>query len=377
MLVVGGGIAGVSLASLMQKYSEWEIDLVERSPEWRTGGYNIGLWMGAMRVLDALGIRKEFEEKHTKLMTSNILDSNGNVLGVVSFEKLTKYGTVGTLHKGELHNLLIRTLPKNSSVRFNTTVEQIVPSSQGTAVTFTDGQEKTYDLVVGADGVRSKVRELVFNNVGLKEYGWSLWYFWLPEGFEAPKTVSVMFALESILFFFPTRSSCSVGLIRKTPFVSTKDPDALLQQLKEHMKSFGPSAQKILNHVDPRTVYHDWLLYVDRDTWFTKNTVLIGDAQHGLSPIAGLGASFALEDAFVLSEEIGPITDVSEIERGLERFSARRKNKVGSATSYLRRAEKISMGASTKLQGMLRNLLFRIAPNFITNPVKKYLDLPL
>lgn len=377
MLIMGGGIAGTSLAAFMEKDERWQVDLIEKGEKWRTGGYNIGLWMGGKKVLEALGVEKDFYKNSKVLDRTDLLDEKGKILGSVSFKKFIEYGTIGTIAKKDLHQLLIQKLG-STKVSFSTRIVGIEKTERSTSVvTFSNGRRKEYDLIVGADGIRSQTRDIAFEKTFAEPYGWILWSFWLPPQFRPPDTVSVVFGKKSLLFFFPTKSSCSMGVIYKQPKEKLESPDFSYENLCQATQEFGSRIKSIITSVNSSSiVFADSLMRVKMDQWYKDSIVLIGDAQHGLSPIAGLGASLAIEDAMVLSDELSKVEN-EELKLALERFSIRRDKKIANAKFFLHRAEKMSMSGRSRVAHALRKMAFRILPNFIVSPIERYLKAPL
>ena len=178
VLIVGGGIAGLTCAALLEQRGFKPI-VVERIPEYGSVGYVIVLWPSGSRILKGLGVYKDLLDVGLQFTTYNVSDQKGQMIHSYSVKDVVdKYGPMLSTYRPDLINVL-RKAVNPDSIRMNTTVDAIEQTNDEVYVTFSDGTQETFDLVVGCDGVRSKTRQLVFGDVPLTYSGMKGWSFWV------------------------------------------------------------------------------------------------------------------------------------------------------------------------------------------------------
>ena len=205
------------------------------------------------------------------------------------------------------------------------TVSEIDNEGASVGVRFTDGSTGTYDLVVGADGINSKVRSLVFGDYHPQYIGSSVWRY----AFERPAD------LETGYMYFGRRAK--LGLIPMTDdsiymFVVTSEgednptiPDEeLVPRLRDYVSEFPVDmvADMVEKITDPKEVIYRPLEIVSVPApWYVNRVLIIGDAAHATIPQLGSGAALAIEDAVVLAEEL---QKDQHLNAALENFMNRR-----------------------------------------------------
>ena len=162
VLVVGGGIGGLS-ATLALRRAGVEVDVAEINPEWSVYGVGIIQPGNALRALDALGLASEVIAQGFPMEGSRFHLADGTMLADLPAHRVAgpEYPPMNGITRSRLHVLLTDAVKgSGADVRLGVTVDAI----DGGHVTFSDGSEGDYDLVVGADGIGSRVRSLVFGD---------------------------------------------------------------------------------------------------------------------------------------------------------------------------------------------------------------------
>ena len=225
-----------------------------------------------------------------------------------------------------LHDILYEAAVENGvTFRMGTTVSEIENEGTRVDVKFTDNTEGTYQLVVGADGVNSKVRSLVFGDYTPQYIGSSVWRY----PFKRHPN------LDTGYMFFGKRTK--LGLIPMTAdemymFVVSAEgehnpiipQDELVSRLKEYVSEYpAPMVQDILDQITDadKVNYRPLETLMMLAPWYKNRVVMIGDAAHATIPQLGSGAALAIEDAVVLAELLQ--TDDS-IETILDNYMKRR-----------------------------------------------------
>ncbi len=158
ILIVGAGIAGLALAKALEQRG-MEAELIERQPEVRAAGAGLFLPGNAVRAIARLELFEAVTRKAVPIKRQLILDSGGKVLNEIDTDGFWHdCGPCLSLPRQELQEMLEASV-KRSTVTFGRSVAKLAQDSKGCSVTFDDGAVANYDLVVGADGIHSTVRE--------------------------------------------------------------------------------------------------------------------------------------------------------------------------------------------------------------------------
>jgi 2-polyprenyl-6-methoxyphenol hydroxylase-like FAD-dependent oxidoreductase len=328
VLVVGGGIGGLSTAIALRRIGA-EVDVVEINPSWDVYGVGIIQPANALRALAMLGLIGECLAAGHPMEGVRSHDRDGNVLSDIDFE--LPPGVTGPMMNGlprpALHRILSEhTLSAGANVRTGMTIADLTQGGDAVDVTFADDTRGTYDLVVGADGINSLVRRLVFGPEPEPEYtGQLCWRYNLRRypGLDRLWMFNGSFGRSG---FVPLGEDLMyVLLIEKPPEGSPLRPpeDRLADLMRERLAEYGGPVAEVRDQItDPSKVV---MRSVDAillpPPWYRGRVLLIGDAAHATSPHVGQGAAQAIEDAVVLGEELGSGKPLDE---ALETFMARR-----------------------------------------------------
>lgn len=179
ILIAGGGIAGLSLAKAFEQRGI-TADLVERQSGQPAGGTGLYLPGNAARAIEQLGLLPDVVRQAAPIRTQRILDSRGRELSATQTEEVWRTcGPCLALPRNALQALLHASLQR-TRVSFSKSIAAISQSQGLCTVTFNDGAAEKYDLVIGADGVNSTVRKLVFSDEPPQYVGNICWRFITP-----------------------------------------------------------------------------------------------------------------------------------------------------------------------------------------------------
>jgi 2-polyprenyl-6-methoxyphenol hydroxylase-like FAD-dependent oxidoreductase len=325
VLVVGGGIGGLSTAIALRQRGV-EIDVVEINPKWDVYGVGIIQPANAIRALDALGLAEKAVAQGYAMKGSRFHDSRGNLLGEVPALDLLgpRYPPMNGITRPRLH-AIFQDAVKNSgaNIRLGLTVDAVGEDGR---VTFSDGASGEYDLVVGADGIHSLVRNLVFPDAPEPEYtGQIVWRYNVPRR-EELETLDMFVGSNGKAGFVPLAPDLMYILyIEAVPADQVKMPeDRLAGIFRERLSEFGgPVAEVRDRHItdSAKVVVRPVESLLVPKPWHCGRVVLVGDAAHATSPHVGQGGAMAMEDAIVLAHEV---TSGRDLDEALERYVDRR-----------------------------------------------------
>lgn len=320
ILVSGAGIAGPTLAYWLLQYG-FEPTIVEAAPALRAGGYIIDFWGAGFDIADKMSLLPEITRSGYRLRELRVVDDHGKrVAGfpVAAFFRMTK-GRYCSLPRSDLAAFIFHTIEHNVETIFGDSIDAIEQIPACVNVTFAGGTKRAFDLVIGADGLHSRVRELVFGpeNQFEKYLGYKAAAFQV-EGY-TPR--------DELVYLMYTQVGQQVGRFtmrdNRTLFLFTfadADPhvpaDAASQKavLRARFGNSGWECPQILDALDRSDD-----LYIDRvsqirmdgeqgastqNPWARGRVALIGDAAFCVSLLAGQGTALAMVAAYILAGEL-------------------------------------------------------------------------
>ena len=359
VLIVGGGVAGLTLAALLEQRG-FSPTVVERGGSRRGAGYAIGLWPAGSRILKELGIFRRFEAIGVECPRYVVADDSGDILHSYSLDEISaKHGPIVNVSRSDLIGLLEQAL-SDGCIRFGTTVREIAVSARGALVRLNDDTTGLFDVVVGCDGVRSTMRQLVSDKVSSAGTGLTGWAFWIECPFIPPSEVTEYWGAGKLVATCSVRNRLCVTLAARAQANAPDPAETHLERLRATFAGFGGAVPWILGELSHAgEVYRHDFSDLELEHWYEDRVVLIGDAVHGALPIGGMSASLAMESAAVLAEELCR-TDSSHVTVAFERYAARRRPRVARARAASRRICKV-MFAGGRVLTRLRNAAVRLS----------------
>lgn len=328
-LVVGGGISGMSTAIELRRRGI-EVELVEIAEVWRPLGSGITMVAPALRALHRLGLLDRCLEHGFGVTELRVCDKRGEPLATIPLPRLLGPDYPGLLGmmRPTLHDDLTGAVEDEGiPVQLGTTVTALEQGDGGVRVALSDGTEREVDLVVGADGFRSSIRELVVGPVApvFREQAVYRAVVARPEEVDA----GYQFRGDPLVHpGFTPISQERMYVFLPVPATAGESParEDLPRLMREHMAPFeGIVAQVRETIVDPDLIDYrlQETLLLDAP-WHRGRVVLVGDAVHTTTPHMASGAAIAMEDAIVLGEELAATDSVDDalhafVERRWER----------------------------------------------------------
>jgi 2-polyprenyl-6-methoxyphenol hydroxylase-like FAD-dependent oxidoreductase len=343
VLVVGAGLAGLAAARSLAR-ADFAVDLVERETTWSDEGAGIFLPGNAVRALRALDLEEAALARGTIIRSQRFSDHHGGLLFEVDLTDMWHgVGPCIALHRADLHTVLAGDVP----IRMGLQVRQLHLRNEHVGVEFDDGTTGEYDLVLGADGIHSSMRRLVFgNDASLRRVGQLGWRFVTACPPEIT-TWSVMLGHRTSFLTIPIgngRVYCYCDVACGTVDQRQADLDRAFSDLHEPVPS-------LLAAIDRSSMHRSSIEEVTNSVWSRGRVLLIGDAAHATSPNMAEGAAMALEDALVLANFV---RQLEPIPVALTAFEARRRPRTDWLLAQTHRRDRIRY-----LPAPVRNTLMR------------------
>ncbi len=317
-MIVGGGIGGLALATHLARQGI-EVVLVEKAPQRRTMGFIVGLFPNGVHHLRLLGLGDAIQAVATVVPLLEVLGADNRILARYDLGRLAPPSTL-VVERECLLEGLARTCPV--PVRYSTTVEALRQRTDHVLVRLSDGSEECVDLVVGADGTASTTRQYVTRKPPARSAGFAYSICWLTEG--VTEGATNILGHGGMIGLYPTRSG-RVGAL----FLHRQGGSNTQACLRTTFSGLSARVDQILEQIPPN---EQFLSRREREfvvrRWRRGRVVLLGDAAHTLSPVLGLGASLALEDAWQLAQAV---TCSDPLEQRLASYERHRDRRARSA----------------------------------------------
>jgi 2-polyprenyl-6-methoxyphenol hydroxylase-like FAD-dependent oxidoreductase len=324
-LIVGGGIGGMSAAVTLRKLGV-EVDLIDLDPQWRVYGAGITITGPTLRAFRELGVLDQLiSECYTGhgIRVCNVAGEPLSELATPSPRDVDVAGSGGIM-RPVLHQVLSeRTVASGAKVRLGLTVERIEQRTGGVDVAFSDGARGSYDLLIGADGVHSRIRQLLFPDAPRPYYtGQSAWRLvtWRRPGIDqrhfflgGPAKVGLNPVSSSEMYLFA---------LENTPRKRVPDTE-LHVELRKLLLPYGGIVAQIREELSASSniVFRPLEGFLLPAPWSVGCCLLIGDAAHPTTPQLASGAGLAVEDGLVLGQVL---EGAESVPQAFARFMQRR-----------------------------------------------------
>ncbi|HWA61282.1 MAG TPA: FAD-dependent oxidoreductase [Caulobacteraceae bacterium] len=318
VLVCGGGIAGPTTAWWLARAGA-EVVLLEAAPRPRSGGYMIDFWGPGLEVARRMGLRETLETRGYHIESLKLVDRDGRPLASLGPEAVgaAMPGDLVSLLRGDLAATLMASLDAEVEVLFGERAAELGQDEAGVAVRFEGGGTRRFDYVVGADGLHSRTRAMLFNQeaTAIRPLGYFTAAFAIEDypqrdpgayvSRTTPRRQIARYALRdgrtAIFLIF------AADLAGDAPHTTPEQQKALLHEV---FAGVGWEAEAILAGLDAaEDLYFDTVDQVRLAHWWKGRVALVGDAAYCPSLLAGEGASMAMAGAYVLAGELAAAPD--------------------------------------------------------------------
>jgi 2-polyprenyl-6-methoxyphenol hydroxylase-like FAD-dependent oxidoreductase len=313
VLISGASIAGPTLAYWLHRYG-FTVTVVEKASTPRGGGYPIDVRGTAVEVVRRMGILPRLRDAHLDTGRFTFLDADGG--RVAALDAGTVAGSVEghdlEVPRGDLTAILYATVQDDVEFLFNDSIDTLDQSEHGVDVTFRSGSQRTFDLVIGADGIHSRTRELV---LGPEEQfdrylGYAVAVCTVPNTFGLSREVALWSTPGRSAALYATGDDNELNAFLtfhqpEQPLAALHDPEARWDLVARTFAGAGwevPGIVNAMRHADDP--FFDVVSQIRMPTWSNGRVAVVGDAAYAPSFLTGQGSSLALAGAYMLAHSL-------------------------------------------------------------------------
>lgn len=317
VLVSGAGIAGPTLAYWLTVHG-FETTLVEIAPQLRTGGYVIDFWGRGFDVAEKMRILTEIKREGYDIKELRLVNSRGKRVGGLNAEvfRSATSGRYVSIPRGELAKIIFETVGDRCETVFGDSVTKIEPDESEVRVSFERTEPRRFDMVIGADGLHSVVRKLVFGKQDLfeKYLGYRVAAFTVKGYRPRDEEVYVSYSLPGRqVARFAMRNDQTMFLFVFADAKSPYDEEPGIDHkgiLRAGFSDAGWECSQILEAMEScGEIYFDRVSQIRMSNWSQGRVGLVGDAAFCPSLLAGQGSALAMFGAYILAGELSRSAD--------------------------------------------------------------------
>ncbi|HVX26639.1 MAG TPA: FAD-dependent monooxygenase [Parafilimonas sp.] len=312
ILISGAGIAGTTLAFWLKKFG-FNPTIIEISPTLREGGYAIDFMGAGYDVAEKMGIIPLLEKADINVSKVGFVDTNNNEKGSMNYAKIKKlmHNRALTLLRSDLAKVIYENLNNQVEIIFGDAIEKIEQTKENIIVTFRSGKSRSFDLLVGADGLHSVVRNLTFGSEEQfeKYYGYYTSSFTL-ENYSPKNRAFLMCNVpgkQAAVYAYSDEKTATFFVFASPDKLKYDHHDVNKQKqiLKDEFMNMGWKCPEILSRIDSSPdFYFDSISQIKMDNWSKGRVTLVGDACYCPSLLSGKGSTLAMTGAYILAGEL-------------------------------------------------------------------------
>ncbi|MEV5330045.1 FAD-dependent monooxygenase [Nonomuraea sp. N2-4H] len=322
-VISGAGISGLALAHRLAALGG-EVVVVERAPGPRPQGYMIDFFGPGLEAVEAMGLLPAFERAAYDYPEGHLVGEDGRRRATLRTKGFAR-GRLLSLMRPDIEAVLAEHLPAEVEVRYGVALTGVDERAGGVAVTLSDGAALEADLLVGADGIHSTVRRLVFGPE--ERYLRYLGLHTAAFTFDAPdvhaatrRAFCLTDSADRQMGFYALRNGrVATFLVHRSADPAL--PDDPREAIRRAYAGLGWVTPRALEQIPPaEEIYYDQVAQIETPRWSSGRTVLLGDAAYAVSLLAGQGASLGIAGAYVLADRLAHAPSIEEATAGFERM---------------------------------------------------------
>ncbi len=346
--IAGGGIGGLTLAAALARKGI-DATVLEQAPAYSPVGAGITMQINAMQALRHIGLAEKIAVAGIGLNRLVLRTWDGSQIFATDMAKpATQYGApfIG-IHRAKLHEVLLAALaPKAVTLGFS--VQEFSQSNKKVVVTSTDGRQVEADILVGADGLRSRVRQQLWGDEPLRYSGCTSWRGVIDnDGFVPSDEAHETWGDHSNFGMFPMDEKRAYWFATELTEPGQSDADDPRPGLFRLFGHWHNPIQQVIEATPKESIIRtDIWDRPPRSPWGQGQVTLLGDAAHAMTPNMGQGGGQAVEDAIVLAEALSRATSIPH---ALREYEQKRFVRTKFFVDNSRRATRISHGMTPLL----------------------------
>ena len=318
VLVSGASVAGTAAAYWLGKHG-YSVTVVERHPGRRPGGQAIDVRGPALTVLERMGLLAAAQKHKTQILGASVVDRDGNELSRDT-ESTPTGGPINNpdieLLRDDLVELLYGASQWTTEYIFDDTVTAVDDDGAAVSVTFERAEPRSFDLVIGADGLHSNLRRLVFGpeEQFIERLGTHAAIFTVPNFLDLDYWQIWHYGDSTMAGVYSARNNSEaramLGFMDTDLRIDYRDTEAQFAELERRMADEGWVRPQLLEYMrSAPDFYFDEMSQIKMDRWSRGRVALVGDAGYCCSPLSGQGTSIALLGAYILAGELAAAGD--------------------------------------------------------------------
>jgi 2-polyprenyl-6-methoxyphenol hydroxylase-like FAD-dependent oxidoreductase len=367
-IIIGGGIGGLCTATALRR-SGIEAVVYERAEGFGAVGAGLTLWANAIRALRRLGLAEAVVAEGARVGPAAILDWRGKALSrseTGELERLFGDPTIA-IHRARLHRILLSALPADA-VHAGETCTGFEQDASGVTVRFQSGRADRAELLVGADGIHSVIRQQLFPAGKLRYAGYTAWRGVVTaddevalgstsESWGGGARFGIVPISRSEIYWFATANTPEGIKLRTT---------VQKAHLLERFRGWHAPVEKLLAATPSEAILHNDIYDLEpMPGWSRGRVTLLGDAAHPTTPNLGQGACQAIESSIALARWL---KESVTHEEALRRYETERRPRTAWITEQSWKFGQMAQ-LENRVACALRNLMVRLTPASVTRKV--------
>ena len=382
IVINGCGVAGPALAFWLLRAGH-KVLLLEEASALRSGGYIIDFWGVGYDLAEKMGLIGEIRRMGYQMRAVRLVDGSGRTRGgfdISVFGRLT-HDRFTSLRRSDVSGAIYRAIEGRVEMRFGDSVAGLTEQPDGVLVTFDHGPPRRADLVIGADGLHSRIRRLAFGPDAQFEHalGYHVAALEVPGYRPRDELVYVSHGMpgRQVARFAMRDDRTLLLFIMRDEHVGAGDPKTVLRRAFRDSGVEWPQIEQALDSTNE--LYYDTVSQIRMDRWTRGRIALIGDAAACVSLMAGEGTGLAMAEAYVLAGELNTCGGdyAAAFARYERRLQPLLKKKQQAAVQFAS-----SFAPKTRLGIAFRNVMTRmmdlpfVAEFFIGRSLRDDIELP-
>jgi 2-polyprenyl-6-methoxyphenol hydroxylase-like FAD-dependent oxidoreductase len=339
VLIIGGGIGGLA-ATLALRQAGFDVQVFEGVSQIKIVGAGLAIWSNTLKALQQIGLADAVRAAGKPAAYRVIRATNGEILTKIQIGQISKgeESALIHLHRGDLQTVLLKAVG-GSTIHLGARCIAFRQDDKSVWAQLADGRAVQGDLLVGADGVHSIIRQQLFSKARLRLVGQSSWrglaqldHEQIVEG-GAGETWGIGQRIDLIpvsygrIYWFLTKNAPPGGM--------QGTADEQKQRMQELVRGWHAPIPAMIQATEAQTIIYTELNELEPlDQWHRGRVVLLGDAAHAMTPNLGQGACQAIEDAVTLGQ---CLKDAGDVEASLDLYEHKRVEHVKRVVADSRR----------------------------------------